>query len=346
MSVFRNSSGFSGASVAHVLRAFRVDALLLLSVALASGCSGLRPTLHVAYNDPAPLPNNLIESQIWGKARPLRVTLTQGGGLSLSAEIRAVHDDRAISFLISWPDQSPSVISKVWVHPATDAPWRLEDITNDSLRLIFPLTQGAPLDIFSGLNSQYDVWQWQGGAWSNESGYADDGRLIVKYHPGPKPPDRHDGTIYPSADGSGFIEQTWHDDDGNPGTITRPQPLPYEPKTIIPAAIPNPYAGGSAIDVRVLGTFNRQEAKTRTAFWTKRDGRVSGYWFGDTPPENNPGSYSVRYYRLFRTESPDEDYQFEGPGPHPFALTIVDNRAGAQPFVSAPLRLMLDKPPQ
>lgn len=343
MSILKLNSGLSFSSISCV---FRVYAFLSLLVLVSTGCSAFRPTLRVAYNDPVPLPKNIIETQIWEKAKPLRVKLAQSGGQTTTAEIRGMHDGRAISFLIAWPDQSASVLSKAWVRPTPSAPWRLEEVINDRLWVIFPLTPRAPLDIFSGPNSQYDAWQWQGGAWSNESGYADDGRLIVKYHPGAEPPKEHDGTIYPSPTGRGFIEQTWRDDDGNLGTIARSQPLPYEPKTVSPAPISNPIASGSAIDVRVLGAYSRQETNTTTTFWTKRGGRVPGYWFGDNPPVDGAGSYFVRYYRLLNTTAREEDYQFNGPGPHPFALAIVDDKSGAQPFVSAPLRLILDKVPK
>lgn len=329
----------------EIKRIFPELAFVLLVACVFSGCSALRPTLHVAYNDPTPLPTSLIETAIWEKARPLKVKLTQPGGQTTTAEIRAVHDGRAISFLIAWPDQSEAVISKVWVHRSKDAPWILEDVLTDRIWLMLPLSQNAPLDIFRATNSQYDVWQWQ-ASWSNESGYAEDGRLIVKHHPGPEPPKEHGGILFASPDGNGFIEQTWHDDEGNVGTIARPQPLPYDAKSVLPAPMASPYASGSAIDVRVLGAYSRQQTESATTFWTKRGGRVPGYWFGEKPPEDVAGSYFVRYYRFLKTEARDEDYQFDGRGPHPFALAIVDNKSGAQPYVSRPLRLMLDKVPK
>lgn len=325
-------------------RVFRELIFLLIFIIALSGCSVFRPTLHAAFVEEVPLPKSLIETQIWQKAKPLKVALAQFGGRATTAEIRAVHDGRAISFLVAWPDQTETVIAKAWVRMKPGAPWKLQTVLNDRLWLMFPLTAKASFDIYRGPAGRYDVWQWQ-GAWSNISGYADDGRLIVKTYPGPEPPKDAEGVVYPNPSGKGCVEQLWRNDDGRLGTIADSEPPAMQTKSVIPAGIANPYADGSVIDVRAIGSYSRQDIQSTTTFWTKRGQRVPGYWFGDKPPEDRPGSYFVKYYRLLKTKSDEEDYQFNGRGPHPFALAIVDDAAGAQPFMSRPLQLTLDKAP-
>lgn len=307
-----------------------------------AGCSAMRPTLHATAVEAVPLPMSMIESQLWQKAKPVRVKLTQTSGQSISAEVRAIHDGRTISFLIAWPDQTESLITKAWVRNKPGDPWHTEEVLNDRLWLMFPLTKSASFDIYRGPDAQYDVWQWQ-AAWSNVSGYADDGRLVVKYRPGPNPPQDAESVVYPSADGKGYVEQLWRDDGGGPGTIAQNQPKPTEVHSVVPAGIANPYAGGGAIDVRAIGSYSRQDLNSTTTFWNSRGERTPGYWFGESPTEERPGSYFVKFHRLLRTASDEEDYQLSGPGPHPFAVAVIDNRAGNQPFISKPLELVIEK---
>lgn len=314
-------------------REFRV--LIFLSLLALCGCSSLTvPTLRAANVGTVPLPNGMIESSMWKKAPPLRVRLRHPGGHSITAEIRAISDGRAMSILVGWPDQTESVLKRAWVRRSGSAPWQLEEIANDRLWLLFPLTKDAPKDLYRPPEARYDLWEWQ-SAWTDKSGYADDGLLETKFSK--EPPKDKAAVRYPNAAGAGFIEQVWKRDAGEPGTVSMPMPSALDMKTFERAAMSNPDANGSAIDVRATGKFGKQYQKANT-YYTDSKGRTPGYWFGDKTGEERPGSYFVEFYRMMITAD-DEDVQFKDNGPYRFQLAVIDNKSGVQPFLSPPLRL-------
>lgn len=301
------------------------------------GCSSVgRPTLHVAFAEGIPLPNGMIESEFWKKTAPLRVRLEQPSGRQISAELRAAHDGRAFSILVGWPDQTETVIKRAWVRKDGNSPWHLEEMPIDRLMLLFPLNADAPADLYRTPESKYDLWVWQ-AAWSDTSGYADDATLETKFY-SDVPPQKPGGVVYPNLAGRGFIEQIVRNDPGQPGTISLPEPSAVMHKTVLPAAYANSEAKGSVTDVRATGKFGKQYRNTNTFFSSKSGDRTPGYWFGEQPTEERPGSYFVEIYRMLLTGD-ENDCQFKGEGPYRFSVAIIDNKSGDQPYLSAPLQL-------
>ncbi len=324
---------------------FRLALVAGLMLPLLAGCGRLTtPTLHVRAVPAVPEPNALIEQSLWEPARPLRVELVQAGGQTLPAELRAIHDGRALSILLTWADPTESIVHQSWSWNPARQEWLLRTFANDRAWLLFPLTPAAPLDLLVPPSAQYDLWEWQ-SAWSNASGYADDKRLLVDHHPGPHPPEpREEAVIYSARRGGGFVQIGTLADEGLPGTIIGPRPPRSAKRTIVDAASAHPRAAGSIIDVGAQGD-HRKDLSATTTIWETGSQRQPGQWFGETPLEDRPGSYYVEYYRLLHTEDLAADYQFEGRGPHRFAVAVFDVNRGGDPFISRPLRLVFSKLP-
>jgi hypothetical protein len=306
-------------------------------------CAVWQPRLRAAWTPGVPLPNGLIETSLWDRARPLDIEVRRSGGEQRKVRMRAIHDGRAISFLVQWvdatdtlkhrewtvngePEKLDLVGRRIWVWNETKEIYELQEMPADQLAIMWPLAdaQGrapgsrAPqFGMLDGAEGAFDVWEWTAG-WTDLSGFARDCRLMLTPHPASTAPDQVTGTLYNQRRGPGKVEVAWLEDSGHPGTVATERPDKFR-NWRMPGARAQTSRGGAG-DILAQGVYN-PAVNQRPA-----------YWF-------------VEFHRLLVTESPQEDYQIRGRGPHWLALALFDNSVAGDHFASGAIRLEMEKTP-
>lgn len=176
----------------------------------------------------APVVDGRMEP-LWGKAQPLRVWTFPiqkfGNRRLIPVELRSVHTDTEIFFLIRWRDDTQSLHFKPWVYDGED--WKEEkDLADDALAFnwnisspLFPIigcraqchlssyperTGLAPHDMWTNRSgAKLDHWEWRATE-TGTLGWIKDGRIdhvgfeaFVEKNPGQKPRGRYlDGGKY------------------------------------------------------------------------------------------------------------------------------------------------------
>lgn len=277
----------------------------MLAPAVLTGCGFFRPTLRAHRVFSMPRPNQVIETQgVWQGAKPLRLTLTQPGtGLTVPAEIRAIHDGASICFLVIWPDPTQSQERRMWVWDDSSRRYFLREFNTDWMAFKFPISGSKTACMMTGEEGVYDVWQWRDG-WSHVSGRAEDRRLIISR----TEPESGGAAAYPSREPGVMIYLKWIEDEGQPPIELRDRPRSFErPVTY---AFKAAHPTGSAGDVLVEAVYQQK-------------------------------NHALEIMRALRTGHED-DYQFEGKGPHPFAISVANEDDGEGHFTSELIWLYLD----
>jgi hypothetical protein len=298
----------------------------LLALALLSGCSWFHPTLAANRVFSMPRPNRMIETTgVWADAKPLRTTLTQSrSGLTIPAELRAIHDGSSICFLVMWPDRTPSEERRMWVWDEDGRQYYLREFLTDSLAFKFHLSGAQEACMMTGEAGVYDIWQWRDG-WSHVFGYAEDRRLVISNIPPvadeagdeESPPQRSaemplaaapQATLYPATQNGSPVYIRWIEDAGSKPYDLTPRPRRHERPTVLGVRATEPT--GSQADVLAEGIHQN-------------------------------GMHIVEIMRALKTGHED-DYQFEGSGPHLFSIAITDNDENESHYTSELIYLRLD----
>jgi hypothetical protein len=318
---------------------------LCAGLLLTAGCGWWRPTLWAAYVSKVPLPNGRIETDLWNKAKPMRMTLERSlapGRETRRIELRAIHDGRAISILASWPDTLEAAVRRTWTWNDNTKAYQLEQKPVDSISLLWPLQGGktAPdVCMLNGRPAAYDCWRWIAG-WTNVSGVADDGRLYVDMLDKPTDGDENDSGAYRTRDKKHFARVRIVPDAGRPGSIPSEPPSTYL-NFYLPGVV-SEAPDGSAADVLAQGVYNRANLKRPKYWYVEKNKRTPGYWFDEDPHLVTTGFYFVEFYRLLVTATKDDDYPLRGPGPHWLAVSIGDEAITPDHYASKAFQLKLE----
>lgn len=274
---------------------------------LLTGCSYFGPTLEARRVNTVLRPNRLIEEgSLWKDAKPLVIKLenAQLPGDTLRVALRAVHDGQALGLLLYWPDRTPILDNqRSWVRSPEGSQYFLREFPPDSLSLKFSLSGSEAACMMTGEEGEYDLWRWRAG-WSNISGYADDGRMLIRR----SPPESGTFSTYAGVvPGSPIYIQVLPDAGRPPYTLAeRPRERSYH---TLPGLAPQRPSESQA-DILAEGI-------------------------------HQAGSYFVEIQRLLETPYSD-DFQFVGKGPFAFSLAITNDGEGQAHYTSGLLRLRLD----
>ncbi|HPK03511.1 MAG TPA: hypothetical protein PLS90_13770 [Candidatus Sumerlaeota bacterium] len=313
-------------------------AALLGGLLAAAGCAWRQPRLHALRVDQVALPNRIIEPAVWGRAKEIEVTARTPAGVRLPVRLRAIHDGRALGLLISWPDRSEGDTPPVWVWDEQRHEYRWVSRPNDEVALLWPM---SPDPTFAAVPEQpegYDLWRWRGG-WTNLSGHADDARLLLRQHPRGTDPATVEGELFPVPGTDRWIERQVIPDTGQPGTRPTTRPLLREEERMPGTAAD--FASGSQADVEALALYAKVRDFQPSAYFRYGRRRTPGYWFSDEIDHAEDGFWFVEFHRLLVTPHDEEDAQLRGDGPHRFAVWVVDEGQGPDPFRTGPIELRL-----
>ena len=317
--------------------------LLPLILLVLTGCSIFPPTLKAVSIKSVPFPNGRIETGIWNQAPEITVSAYRRAGSSrekCQVKLRAIHDGQAISILASWKDRTESLDRQNWLWNEEKKEYQLAVYPVDQFSIEWPLCEHPSFCMLGVTEEKYDLWTWRGG-WTNFSGYADD--QTIELHPWPlgtQPVDVR-GHLYPRSDGKGLIEIEFIPDSGKSATFTKPRPEKKgEPRA---TAVASDYPQGSAGDVQAYGVFTGEQAMKSSIFQQAEDKVTPGYWFNDGSGKYRPSFWFVEFYRLFKTATPDEDYQIQKDQVNEFALAIHDQSEGGEHYTTGRIRLKLAK---
>jgi len=130
-----------------------------------------------AVADAAPLLDGKGDDKVWSRAKPLKVVarrvLPPNVGTSATVEIRSVHTDTHLYFLVTWEDGEASVSHKTWVwNPDTKRYDEGKD-REDMFALGFEHSGTFNVNMLSGDTATWDVWHWKAFR-TNPQGYAMD----------------------------------------------------------------------------------------------------------------------------------------------------------------------------
>lgn len=283
-------------------------ALFFIAVLVLSGCGLGRPRLIAKKIDHVPDPNRLIEvNSIWKDARPLivRVRNPINPGSVSAVSLQAVHDGGWLSVLARWPDTTEATeISRAWVWSAPSTQYYLRELPTDMFAMKFALSGAQQACMMTGEEGVYDVWQWKSG-WNRVYGFADDRKLVISRTESQLPGFTRS---FPLAPGEPPIFLTWIEDAGDPPYQMRGRP-------------------------RSRGNLNEFGIVARPPSGSRADILAEGIY--------QESGYFLELKRALNTGFED-DYTFEGKGPHPFAIAVTDNDEGQAHYTSELIDLYLE----
>ncbi len=135
------------------------------------------PRLVALRVDAAPLVDGQADDAAWQRAIPLQVPVrpafVPAAGEPPVVDIRAVHTEGHLAFLVSWADTTPSTTHKSWVWDAEGGQYIQGDDREDMFALAFELTGPFDADMLADVDASWDVWHWK-AARTNPQGYATD----------------------------------------------------------------------------------------------------------------------------------------------------------------------------
>jgi hypothetical protein len=293
--------------------------------------------LRAAWVESIPRNTWTYQSAVWDRARPL-VVQARRGGLSQAVRMQAIHDGRSLAILALWLDQTESLERRSWVWQAAARQYGLLEAPVDQVAIEWPLAGDARACMLAGGSATWDAWLWRAG-WTNLSGIAEDGRLIMTAHPPQTAPESVEGSLYPSLDGRERIEVRFEADAGRPGVVEAPRPRQLD-RPYMPGAVDSP-ASGSVADVEARGLYETYLSRTSQGYWFD----VNKKQLLRGSEDNVRGFYFVTFIRRLATDDVEGDIQLRLDQPAPFAVAIWDGATGGQHFTTAAIRLTFQKIP-
>lgn len=265
-----------------------------------------------------PEPNGVMERSVWDRCEPLNLVMTPplvSDGRQRELRLRAVHDSRAIAFLVLWADDSPSLPPR-WFWDRERNDYLLDAQPVDQIGLLWALERGdRELCMTSPKPHRRDLWQWQ-AFWSELSGYAMD-RVVTTLLFDEKTSPALEHSPFPRypLGGGRMLELRIEDDPGVPGTLTRGKPVGYIGQRIRAFSAQHP-AVGSAADVQAMGVYHPA-----------------------SPPDIPSGQWFVEFFRLLVTADKENDVQLDTAKTYWCRLSMHNNQSGDQHYLSEPFRV-------
>ena len=202
------------------------------------------PVLTVVPVRKGPSVDGSAADAAWKEAPALAVALT-GGGRSVEARVRAVHDGVRVYLLAEWPDGTEDALYRPWTWDEQKKTYVQTDRLDDGFAVA--LYRSAPDQAckLNGEEQEADTWLWR-AFWSSVAGHADDGALRVsrKRLPHANP--------YPTASGSG---QVWIREEPDEGPPPWALVIPVEFQGAEVASYRKQAAEGSRGDVLAAGRW-------------------------------------------------------------------------------------------
>lgn len=320
-------------------------ALSMVAGLSATACLTRGATLQARWVRGVPEPNQLIETDLWGPARPVVVKVSRGTGRTAEwrhVQLRAIHDDRALSILARWYDDTPDQTARWWTWDPSGGRYRLVEEPGDWIAIRWPLAGTASTDPLAYREGRFDLWRWRAG-WTDASGIADD--MVLHRRPTAvedRPATCGETVRYRARTDPGLVELTRRMDPGRPGTQPTDRPWMHE-RPVMPG-LESVRATGSAADVQALGLYDRPESYREFERYTG-PAASSIHLLFDPALERAHGSWSVEFHRLLVTGDKQNDRQMRGAEPCRLAIEVLDARFGEVPFSSGPIRLILESEP-
>lgn len=130
-----------------------------------------------AVADAAPTLDGKADDKVWSRAKPLNVVvrrvLPPNVGTSATVEIRSVHTNTHVYFLVTWEDEAASVSHKTWTWNSESKTYDEGKDREDMFALAFEHSGTFNVDMLSGDTGTWDVWHWKAFR-TNPQGYAMD----------------------------------------------------------------------------------------------------------------------------------------------------------------------------
>ncbi len=223
--------------------------IFLLAFHVAQASSALSsPLLVSAEVADAPTLDGVASDEGWKAAAPLQVQATRplppDKGASVSVEVRSVHTDTDVYFLVTWADATESVSHKTWIW--TDS-YEQGDDREDMFALAFEHTGPFDADMLSGTEAVWDVWHWK-ALRTNPQGYATD-----KTHHYTRTKPEGKAKSYEASNG----EDVWiarPEDAGDSVEKKQPAPFDFVGERVVQYLPGQP--SDSAADVRAKGRWS------------------------------------------------------------------------------------------
>lgn len=150
--------------------------LWALSVAALLGASQDKaPELTAARVDKLPAIDGKADDEAWKKAPELVVRIDIPDKLDdpkKKISLKAVHDGDSVCILAVWEDKTANTQHLPYVWSADHYELPAENEVEDALSLAFPLAGPFNTDMFAGVESKWDVWEWR--AYRANNGFAQD----------------------------------------------------------------------------------------------------------------------------------------------------------------------------
>jgi len=202
------------------------------------------PVLTVVPVPKGPTVDGSAADAAWKEAPALAVPLT-GGGRSVEARVRAVHDGVRVYLLAEWPDGTEDALYRPWTWDDSKKTYVQTDRLDDGFAVALYRSSPDLACKLNGEEQEADTWLWR-AFWSSVAGHADDGALRVsrKRLPHANP--------YPTASGSG---QVWIREEPDEGPPPWALVIPVEFQGAEVASYRKQAAAGSRADVLAAGRW-------------------------------------------------------------------------------------------
>jgi len=130
-----------------------------------------------AVTDVAPTLDGKADDKVWSRAKPLKVdvrrVLPPNVGASATVEIRSIHTDTHLYFLVTWEDEEANLSHKTWTWNSETNKYDEGKDREDMFALAFEHSGAFNVNMLSGDTGTWDVWHWKASR-TNPQGYAMD----------------------------------------------------------------------------------------------------------------------------------------------------------------------------
>ncbi len=243
-------------------------------------------SLHV---DKAPELDGHSGDGVWSNAKPLNVivrrVMAPNVGASATVDIRSVHTDTHLYFLVNWEDEKANVSHKTWRWNSESKTYEEGDDREDMFAIAFEHSGTFDIDMLSGETGTWDVWHWKAMR-TNPQGFAMD-----KSH--------HYTIVEPTIKAKSYEARNgktiWiarPEDAGETVETKQPAPTELTEQYVVQYLPSSP--SGSAADVRAKGVWKE-------------------------------GRWTLEFGRKLDTGSPNDDTVFELSQPCKMALSTFNH---------------------